>query len=187
MAAGGRHSLFHLITQTVPPLAKLNTGVLSNSHFTKVNGESIMGTVGANARKETSNQQKDGTNKITRSFRLLGILTAILTITFLTGCSTQCEQDYPPPSEISTYQNPYRIDYSSSDEVIQYTYWENITIGVSGNGVVTHGYGCFWFVGCGESSFVSNDIQLTQGLNTVYTYEGNDGCEWRDDYLITLN
>ncbi len=146
-----------------------------------------MGAVGANARKATSHQQQDGTHRLNGSFRLLGILTAILTITFLTGCGNECIQDYPPPTEISTYQNPYTISYSSTDLGIQYTRWDNTTTGVSGSGDVTYGYGCVWFFGCGDLAYVSNEIQLAPGLNTVYTYEGNDGCDWRDDYLITLN
>lgn len=119
--------------------------------------------------------------------RLLGISLVALVLLVLAGCGNTCEQDYSPPSELNTSQNPYAIDYWSTNLGIDGTSWVNQTTGASGVGVVTQEYHCIFPFGCGTMSHVSNTVELAPGLNTVYTYEQNDGCDWRSDYLITLN
>jgi len=46
---------------------------------------------------------------------------------------------------------------------------------------------CLFLLGCGTWSQLVVVVPLIQGANTVYRYYTSDGCEWRDDYLITLD
>ena len=105
------------------------------------------------------------------------------------GCSgfDDCEQDYPPPSQLSTSSTPHTFSTLSSDLGISSTRWENLTTGESGGGTVTRVYECVFFIGCGNWSRVENTVPLSAGYNLVYIYNSSDGCEWRDDYEITLN
>ena len=126
--------------------------------------------------------------KYTSLLRLLGIAAHISMIISLTGCfGDSCSQDYLPPEEITTSDNPYHISILSTNLSIVSARWVNITNGESGGGSVTQVYECFFPFGCGTWTRVEWDVSLTTGLNTVYTYERSGGCDWRDDYLITYN
>lgn len=118
--------------------------------------------------------------------RQITVLAIVMLAFFLSSCGDECSQDYPPPTETTNSSNPYSISYLSSDLGIGSTRWENITTGGSGTGSVTQVYECLLPIGCGNWSRVSNEVQLTSGENAVYTYQKSDGCEWRDDYIITL-
>jgi len=119
----------------------------------------------------------------TRSFIIL-----CFCLSLLIGCSSDdCEQDYPPPSQLSTTSSPHTFSTLSSDLGISSTRWENLTTGESGGGTVTRVYECVFFIGCGNWSRVENTVPLSAGYNLVYIYNSSDGCEWRDDYEITLN
>lgn len=121
-------------------------------------------------------------------FGLLGTLSAALVLGSLTGCGgVSCEQDFPPPTQITTTANPYEIRTLSSDLEISSVRWVNATTGTSGGGTVTQVQECVFLFGCGTWSSIEMDIPLVQGVNTIYTYESSDGCEWRSDLLITLN
>ena len=126
-------------------------------------------------------------SKIISLYRLLSVFSFILIITTLTGCGPSCEQDYFPPIEITTNNNPYHLSYLSSDLEIGSARWENITTGASGIANVTHVNECVFPIGCGTWTSVEMDVSLAIGLNTVYTFKSSDGCEWREDYLITYN
>jgi hypothetical protein len=112
-------------------------------------------------------------------------------LSLLTGCGVDCEQDFPPPEQITTNDNPHRISYLSSDLGIASIRWQNVTTGASGTGSVTRVNECtggFPFPRiCGDWSRIIVDVSLAPGQNTVHTFESSDGCEWREDYLITLN
>jgi len=114
------------------------------------------------------------------------------TLSLLTGCGYEsCEQDFLPPEQITTNDNPHRISYLSSDLGIAGIRWQNVTTGASGAGSVTRVNECtggFPFPRiCGDWSRITVDVSLAPGQNTVHTFESSDGCEWRKDYLITLN
>lgn len=121
-------------------------------------------------------------------YRVLSLITFTIIVTTLTGCnSTSCEQDYPPPFEITTSDNPYNLSFYSTDLSISSARWENITTGESGIANISQIYECIFPLGCGDWTHVEMYVPLTTGTNTVYTYETSDGCEWRSDYLITYN
>jgi hypothetical protein len=114
------------------------------------------------------------------------------TLALLAGCGSEsCEQDYPPPEQIATSDNPYRISYRTSNVGISQVRWENVTTGDSGTASLEQKYECVPFIFfppiCGDWLHVTMDIPLIPGANTVHTYEASDGCEWRDDYVITLD
>lgn len=122
----------------------------------------------------------------------LALLCVAGTLALLTGCGSgeSCEQDYISSDQVTTSQNPYRISYLSSNLNIGGIRWENVTTGISGTASITLVNEC---VGgfllprfCGDWSRVTMDIPLALGLNTVHTYERDGDCEWRSDYLITL-
>ena len=105
----------------------------------------------------------------------------------LTGCGADesCEQDYPPPIQITTSQNTYTIDYNSTDLAISEVRWENPTTGGSGVATIDVYKGCFPIFGCGTGLAITMDIPLAAGENTVYVFERSGGCEWRSDYVIS--
>lgn len=106
------------------------------------------------------------------------------------GSSESCEQDFPPPQQISTASSPHRISYLSSNLGISGARWQNLTTGASGAGSVARVNECvggFPFPRiCGEWTRVTLDVTLGPGSNTVHTFESSDGCEWRSDYVIAL-
>ncbi|PLX42998.1 MAG: hypothetical protein C0608_00870 [Deltaproteobacteria bacterium] len=104
----------------------------------------------------------------------------------LAACGDECEQDYLPPIEITTSQTPYTLSQYSTDYAISGTRWENITTEGCGSGIVEKTYECFFPIGCGNWMHITNEVELTYGTNTVYIFTKSDGCEWREDYLITL-
>jgi len=125
---------------------------------------------------------------LTRVSTVFGSAVIVFMSVSLMGCGgSSCEQDYPPPTEIITSNNPYHIGFYSSDLGISSARWVNITTGGAGPGTVSQAYECFFPIGCGTWSHVEADVYLATGLNTVYLYHSSDGCEWRDDYLITYN
>jgi len=74
-----------------------------------------------------------------------------------------------------------------SDLSIGSVRWVNATTGESGVGTVAHVQECVFLLGCGTWSQLVVVVPLIQGANTVHRYYTSDGCEWRDDYLITLD
>lgn len=119
-------------------------------------------------------------------FGLLGTLSAALLLVALAGCGSSCEQDLLPPRQETTRESPYEIRTLSSDLEISSARWVNITTGTSGSGTVTHVQDCVFLFGCGTWSLIAMDIPLVQGVNNVRTFQTSDGCEWREDLLITL-
>ena len=119
--------------------------------------------------------------------RLFIILCICLSLLSGCGSGNDCDQDYPPPSEISTTSNPYTFSTLSSDLGIVSTRWENLTTSASGSGTVTQVYECVFPIGCGTWSRLVNTVPLSVGYNLVFIYNSSDGCEWRDDYAVTLN
>lgn len=117
------------------------------------------------------------------------LLSAAVAFTFLAGCGggNDCEQDFGPPRSITATQNPYELSTLSSDLSIGSVRWVNATTGESGVGTVTQVQECVPFIGCGTWSRLVVVIPVIVGTNTVHRYYTSDGCEWRDDYLITLN
>ncbi|HET9736443.1 MAG TPA: hypothetical protein VFP62_14355 [Burkholderiales bacterium] len=117
------------------------------------------------------------------------LLSAAVAFTLLAGCggSDSCEQDYPPPTVLTAPQSPYQLRSLSSNLAISSVRWVNATNGESGAGTVMQVQECVPFIGCGTWSELIVVVSLIAGLNTVYRYHTSDGCEWRDDYLITLN
>ena len=112
------------------------------------------------------------------------MLMSIAVVSVLAACGgTDCEQDYPPPSERSTSVTPYQIVWHSNLDIFSVR-WTNVTTGLSGDGTV--GTGCVPLFGCGWTELEVN-VDLDPGENLVYVFHSHDGCEWRDDYLITLN
>ena len=112
-------------------------------------------------------------------------------LVLLAGCgSGGCEQDYVSFDEIATNDNPYRISYRTSNLAISQVRWENLTTGASGTATLEQRYDCVFFIFfppiCGDWLYVTMDIPLVPGANTVHAYEASDGCEWRSDYLITF-
>ena len=111
-------------------------------------------------------------------------LTIYAHIGLLVACGgSDCEQDYPPPSERTTSSTPYRIATSHNLEYSSVR-WVNQTTGYSGTGTV--GTGCVLLFGCGWTQ-LEVYVDLDPGENLIYVYEFYDGCEWRSDYLVTLN
>lgn len=121
-------------------------------------------------------------------FGLLGTLSAALLLAALTGCGgyESCEQDLLPPMQETTRESPYEIRTLSSDLEISSARWVNITTGTQGSGAVTQVQECVFLFGCGTWSLIAMDIPLVQGVNNVRTFRTSDGCEWREDLLITL-
>ena len=114
-------------------------------------------------------------------------LLLIVTLLFLAGCSSECSQDDAPPLELSTSQSPYHLSRLSSDLSIRRVRWANVTTGTSGACTVEQVDECVFPLGCHTWTRVSADTNLAPGLNAVYTYEKDGDCEWRDDYLVTLD
>jgi hypothetical protein len=133
--------------------------------------------------------QRDLPGRPTGFLGLLGMLFAAVAVTILPGCgdNDSCEQDYPPPTQITAAQSPYELSSLSSDLSIASVRWVNATSGDSGAGTVTQVQECVFLLGCGPWSKLVVLVSLIPGTNTVYRYHTSDGCEWRDDYLITLN
>ena len=121
-------------------------------------------------------------------FGLLGTLSAALLLAALTGCGgyESCEQDLLPPRQETTRESPYEIRTLTSDLEISSARWVNITTGTQGSGTVTQVQECVFLFGCGTWSLIAMDIPLVQGVNNVRTFQTSDGCEWREDLLITL-
>ena len=107
---------------------------------------------------------------------------------FITGCSKTCSQGDIGKNERTTTLSSYTISYYTT-AYIESVRWVNVTTGDSGAGTVTHNvYACFFILGCGTwTSRVEMTVNLAIGLNEIETYRMDDGCEWRDDYLITRN
>jgi len=124
--------------------------------------------------------------KLASWLSVLVVAGIVLATTTLTGCGTSCSQDYPPPTQITTDANPYRMSHLSSNLDYVSARWKNITTGESGTGLVTQVSECVFPIGCYLWTKFEYSIPLTTGLNTIYTYEKDGGCEWRDDYLITF-
>lgn len=121
---------------------------------------------------------------------VLKLLCAAAALGLLAACgSHDCEQDLLPPQAIATTSNPHRIQYLSSDLGIASVRWHNVTTGTSGFGALQHVNQCTglpFFPICGDWTEVTMDVPLAPGLNNVQTFKHSDGCEWRDDYAITL-
>ena len=115
------------------------------------------------------------------------VVIASLSALIFSGCHT-CEQDYPPPWQLTTTVNPYHFSEYSSDLGIVSSRWENATAGFSSDGIVTGPvYECFFLVGCNYWMHIEANIELLPGDNLVYVYTKEGKCEWRDDYLISFN
>ena len=114
---------------------------------------------------------------------------ALLGAAPLAGCGgdTDCSQDVGPPTALSTTSNPHRIRLLSSDLGISAVRWVNATTGESGPGTVQQVQECVFLLSCGPWSELVVNVTLAAGANTVHMYRTSDGCEWRDDYVITLN
>jgi hypothetical protein len=136
-----------------------------------------------------SHAQRGLPGRLTGFLGLLGLLSAAAAFTLLVGCGggDDCEQDIGPPRPITTTQSPYELSTLSSDLSIGSVRWVNATTGESGVGTVTHVQECLFLLGCGTWSELVVMVPLIQGANTVHRYYTSDGCEWRDDYLITLD
>jgi hypothetical protein len=121
--------------------------------------------------------------------RVVKLLSAAIAFTLLAGCGggNDCEQDFPPPTPLTATQSPYELSTLSSNLGISSVRWVNAANGESGAGTVTQVQECVPFIGCGTWSRLVVVVTLIPGVNTVYRYHTSDGCEWRDDYLITLN
>ena len=127
-------------------------------------------------------------NRAGSFWKIVFYAAAVMAILAQTGCSgfDSCSQDFLPPAEITTNSNPYHYRSLSSDLGISAARWVNNTTGDSGAVTVTQQYECVPFIGCGTWSVIEMFIPLTPGVNSIYVYHTSDGCEWRDDYLITL-
>lgn len=120
-------------------------------------------------------------------FRGYTALTLFSLLAVLSGCSDSCSQDSSDPFPLDTNENPYQYVSHSSDLDIESARWVNETNGSSGDGTVTIVNDCLFLLGCGQWARTEMSIDLNPGLNRVSIYETEDGCEWREDYDITLN
>jgi hypothetical protein len=124
------------------------------------------------------------------ALKLLCALAAAAALGSLAACgSPDCEQDLLPPQTIAASSNPHRIQYLSSDLGIARVRWHNVTTGTSGFATLQRVNQCVgqpFFPICGDWTEVTMDVPLVPGLNNVQTFTHSDGCEWRDDYAITL-
>jgi hypothetical protein len=136
-----------------------------------------------------SHAQRRLPGRLTGFLGLLGLLSAAVAFTLLAGCGggNDCEQDIGAPRPITTTQSPYVLSTLSSDLGIGSVRWVNATTGESGVGTVSHVQECVFLLGCGTWSELVVVVPLIPGANTVHRYYTSDGCEWRDDYLITLD
>lgn len=112
----------------------------------------------------------------------------VLVLIQVTGCSDSCSQDHPPPWQINTSDNPYHLDYLTTNFDLKSVRWENDTTGQSGNAFLSVVNQCVFPVGCGTWLKVEMDIPLVAGLNMVRTFEKDKGddCEFEDEYQINL-
>jgi len=129
---------------------------------------------------------KNGRNRLVYWSSILGVVAVVLAITILPGCSS-CSQDFLPATQETINGNTYHIGYVSTNPSIESVRWENITTGESGTATIHNDGHCFAFIGCIGGSHVEMDIPLAPGLNTIFTYRSHDGCEFREDFLITSN
>lgn len=117
------------------------------------------------------------------------LLSAAVAFTLLAGCGggDDCGQDVGPPRPITATQSPYELSSLMSDLSIGSVRWLNATTGESGVGSAAQVQECVPFLGCATWNELVVVVPLIAGANTVHRYYTADGCEWRDDYLITLD
>jgi len=125
-----------------------------------------------------------------RGLRLTSILLTVcsllvfgVSLLMLSGCGddifdTVCEQDVPV-SQDSTFTTPYTIGYYTTNFDIRAVRWVNRTTGGSGSAQIVQ-VDANWLS-------VHMEIPLASGLNNISVYEDDGDCEWREDYLVTLN
>ena len=128
------------------------------------------------------------TNKRFNLLHLWSFLSSLLILALVSGCgSHSCSQDYPPPWEITTNENPYHLSFLTSDFEISSARWKNITTGDAGISELSTIDKCVFPLGCATWLRIDMDVPLITGENLVYVYEKSGHCEFRSDYLITYD
>ena len=114
----------------------------------------------------------------------------LMVLSFM-GCTggEECpEEDWFPPEEITTNENPYSLTRWSDDQEASRAFWKNRTTGASGDCLVYKDTYCWSFpYWCKLYLYYSANISLVVGNNNVTIITYSDNCGECNEYIITYS